>query len=43
MNHGGPNWFGSGFPQVRTIVTETAFSIDELEELFVLFKVDDWA
>lgn len=25
--------------QVRTIVTETAFGIDELEELFVLFKV----
>lgn len=25
--------------QVRTIVTETAFSIDELEELYVLFKV----
>lgn len=25
--------------QVRTIVTETAFSIDELEELFLLFKV----
>ena len=27
--------------QVRTIVTETAFSIDELEELYVLFKVSD--
>lgn len=25
--------------QVRTIVTETEFSIDELEELYVLFKV----
>uniref|UniRef100_A0A1A8R453 TBC1 domain family member 9 n=1 Tax=Nothobranchius pienaari TaxID=704102 RepID=A0A1A8R453_9TELE len=25
---------------VRTIVTETAFSIDELEELFVLFKAE---
>ncbi|XP_053712751.1 TBC1 domain family member 9 isoform X2 [Synchiropus splendidus] len=25
---------------VRTIVTETAFSIDELEELFVLFKTE---
>ena len=25
--------------QVRTIGTETAFSIDELEELYVLFKV----
>lgn len=29
------------FFQVRTIVTETAFSIDELEELYVLFKVSD--
>lgn len=29
------------FFQVRTIVTETAFSIDELEELYLLFKVSD--
>ena len=28
--------------QVRTIVTETPFGIDELEELFVLFKVSYW-
>lgn len=25
--------------QVRTIVTETSFTIDELEELYALFKV----
>lgn len=27
------------FPKVRTIVTETSFTIDELEELYALFKV----
>lgn len=26
-------------PKVRTIVTETSFTIDELEELYALFKV----
>lgn len=27
------------FQKVRTIVTETSFTIDELEELYALFKV----
>lgn len=27
------------FLKVRTIVTETSFTIDELEELYALFKV----